>query len=108
MENLIFGQKSTVLSLLGRILVQVIACYATVTETFAISDKEKLKDIVAIRRQRVRTDGKLLNGLTKTWISFSFKQRWGQNTFSTIQLKSPDCVKGCRIYLCPYKHLQYY
>lgn len=32
-------------------------------------------------------DGKLLNGLTETWISFSFKQKWGQKTFSTISAK---------------------
>lgn len=80
------------------ILIRVIAWCATITENFAISDKEKLKDIVAIRRQRVRTDEKLLNGLTKTWMPFSFKQRWRQNSFSTtkhsVPLNSLGCVKG--------------
>lgn len=74
-ENLIFGQKPNVLFLLGMILVLVIACCATVTENFAINDEEKSKDTAAVRRQRMRTDGRLLNGLTKTWISFSSKQR---------------------------------
>lgn len=95
MENLIIGQKSNVLCLLGKILIQVIAHCAAVAENFAISDKGKLKDIAVIKRQRVRTDGKLLNGLTKTWISFRFKQRWGQNISAPLQLKSPDCAKGC-------------
>lgn len=52
------------------------------------SEEDKLKDISAIRRQRVRIGSKLLNGLTKTWISFTFEQRWGQ-MISTIPVKMP-------------------
>ncbi|KAK4827619.1 hypothetical protein QYF61_019544 [Mycteria americana] len=45
-------QKMENLCLLRRILIRVIACCATITENFAISDEEKLKDNFAIRRQK--------------------------------------------------------
>lgn len=42
-------------------------------ENFTLS-KEKLKDVSAIRGQRVRIGDELLNGLTKTCISSTFEQ----------------------------------